>query len=300
MAYRRKRSYTRKRPTRKRSYPSRRSYSGKRRSTRPRMSRKRILNMTSTKKMDTMSNFTNYTLDNNGGTTLTATPTVIKGGGRVYGFLWCATARQGFTQNKLATKIDKGTRTSQTCYMRGLKENISIQTNTGAPWIWRRICFTAKGNYLDLAQNTASAPLYSLTTSGYLRVTTDWLGVDKQKQALLNPLFRGKEGTDWTNLFSATVDTERVNLKYDKTTTIRSGNNLGTVQTYKRWHPMNKNLIYDDDEEGGLETTANLSVKSKSGMGDYYVFDMIIAAGGSTTNDAMVWDPTSTLYWHEK
>lgn len=183
--------------------------------------------------------------------------------------------------------------------MRGLKEVINLQTNTGVPWLWRRICFTAKGRFLDNAQNTA-APLYSYTSAGYLRTNTDWFANDVQKQPLLNPLFRGKEGQDWSNFMSAPVDTERVTLKYDKITTLQSGNQSGIARTYKRWHPMNKNLNYDDDEDGGKEQTNNMSVQTKSGMGDYYVLDIITSGAASSTTDQLLWDPTASLYWHEK
>ena len=46
------------------------------------------------------------------------------------------------------------------------------------------------------------------------------------------------------------MDTTRVNLKYDKVRRITSGNDAGVIKRFKMWHPMRKNLRYDEDEEG--------------------------------------------------
>ena len=64
-------------------------------------------------------------------------------------------------------------------------------------------------------------------------------------------LFEGAGNVDWADVNSAKVDTRRIDLHYDKTITINSGNSSGVFRTYRRWHPMNKNLVYDDDQDGG-------------------------------------------------
>lgn len=301
MAYRRstKRYPARRRPTRKRSYPSRRRFTGKRRSTARPMSRKRILNISSRKKSDTMQNYTNVNPGTEGGTTYTADNSILSGG-NLYGFLWCATARNNNDGTGAGGIImDSATRTAMTCYMRGLKEKIQIQTNSGMSWQWRRICFTMKGGSLDNNQDSINK-LYAFTTSGFKRVTANWYGMDKQKQALFAPLFKGGEGIDWKNYFSAKTDANLVSVKYDKTVIIQSGNQSGVMRNFNRWHPMNKNLVYNDDESGGAESTGNLSTNGRAGMGDYYVVDLIGSGTGGTSSDRLSWAPTATLYWHEK
>ncbi|AXL65860.1 putative capsid protein [Grasshopper associated circular virus 1] len=247
MAYRRstRRYAARRRPTRKRSYPSRRRYTGKRRSTSRKMTTKRVLNVTSRKKQDTMQNLTNYSAASvSGGTQFYSDNTIISGG-TLFASLWCPTARTNHAQLQakdqpeiLGGLFDKATRTASTCYMRGLKEKIQIQTNTGVAWQWRRICFTAKGGsyYNGMTDN---AKLVAFAGTGWARVTSNWLFSDPSKQALFGPLFRGQEGVDWRNYFSAPLDTHRMNVKYDKTVIIQSGNDSGVMRNYSRspWTP---------------------------------------------------------------
>ena len=75
------------------------------------------------------------------------------------------------------------------------------------------------------------------------------------RAAIYSILFKGAGGgIDWTTshpgLLNAKVDTTRVNLKYDKVRRITSGNDAGVIKRFKMWHPMRKNLRYDEDEEG--------------------------------------------------
>ena len=50
-------------------------------------------------------------------------------------------------------------------------------------------------------------------------------------------------------------------------------------KTYRFWYPTRKNLIYADDEYGGLvfDRGAAVSVDSRLGMGDLYVYDVAYA-----------------------
>ena len=66
------------------------------------------------------------------------------------------------------------------------------------------------------------------------------------------------------------------------------------------WHPMRKNLRYDEDEEGDYTESVPLSTTSHLGMGDYYVIDIFIPLLGSGINDQFSINSTSTLYWHER
>jgi len=95
------------------------------------------------------------------------------------------------------------------------------------------------------------------------------------------------------------VDTTRVDLKFDRKRMIRSGNAQAVKRTLKHWHPMNKNLVYDDEEVGNSEGTFANSVRDKRGMGDYYVLDMFKSVGPTTTG-ILSFSAESCLYWHEK
>lgn len=266
------------------------------------MTKKRVLNVSSKKKRDTMVSFSNMTVNSYvPGTTYTVGPAGLQASpGRIYIMPWVASARTGFydQQQQPATAIDTAVRTSTVCYMKGVKEKIQIQTNSGASWQWRRICFTMKS---DTIYNTETDVFRAslLTSNGMVRVVNH-INNQVAGSNLVDILFEGQQNNDWVSPFTAKVDTAQVDLKYDKTRKIQSGNATGVMRNYNMWHPMNKNLWFDDEENGGRLELGRYSVKSKRGMGDYYIIDMFAAATGSQTADFLTFEPTATLYWHEK
>jgi len=295
--YRRKPRYVRRRRPVKRTYAKRRTY---RRPTRPRvMNRKALLNITSEKKKDDMLYATNVVTPRNpANTAYLNTPAVLQGGSNTeYAFLWVATGRENQTDiaGGRGTKLNEATRTSSLCYMRGLKERIELITTTSLPWQWRRICFTSKG---DVPAPTTSTVFSMFTSNGYQRVVNEITGAIKT--LVYGSVYDGTSGSDWIDPMIAKVDTQRVTLKYDKVRTIATGNQSGMIRMFNMWHPMNKNLRYDDDETGGGTTTAPYSVTAKEGMGDYYVMDLFRPLTGSATTDLLTFAPQATLYWHER
>lgn len=216
--------------------------------------------------------------------------------------IWAATAQDMFsgTGNVSNTIISQAARTATVCYMRGLSENVRIQTNTNIPWYWRRICFTTKDGLFVGTTNTTNYT--DLASGGAQRLYENKAiaGQDAYVDQVKEILFKGVEGTDWNDLIVAKVDTMRVSLKYDKLFTIRSGNDKGTATARKFWHPMNKNLHYDDDENGIQVNSSYYSVDSKPGMGNYIVIDIIQPGAAGTVNDIFRLQAEACLYWHEK
>lgn len=274
------------------------------------MTNKRILNVTAQKKRDTMMCWSNSTSSSQtGSSTFSSNAAIVTGGAAdttVSAFVWCATQRDNTinSSGQFGTKFAQATRTSSSPYMVGLSEKIEIQCNTGMPWQWRRICFTMKGNPL-VPNSTATGAFFSNsteTTNGFMRVMNQVNGNPalNPMYGLLVPLFKGQVNSDWVDPMTAPTDNSRLTIKYDKTITLSSGNEDGFIRTYKRWHPMRKTLVYDDDETGGAETAASLSILGKAGMGDYYVVDFFRARQGSATTDQLSIRPEATLYWHEK
>lgn len=264
------------------------------------MSAKRILNITTKKKQDNMVVVSNIVAGSGtGGTTYTNTAPILSGG-YTYIMPWVATARLFLsgTGSETGSPIDDATRTAHECYMRGLKERIQLQSNGGAAWQWRRICFTLKGDDLTTFQ-AANFTWWRAQANGVVRSVQNVAGLSGG-ETLIDMLFKGTQSTDWSSYFTAKVDTARVSLKYDRTRIMQSGNSSGFMRNVSLWHPMNKNIRYDDDESGGKYTGNAYSVDSKVGMGDYYVIDIISAGTGATSSDRMSFDPEATLYWHEK
>jgi len=282
----RRRRITKRRPTVKRA-----------------ISKKRILNITSRKKRDVMNQWSNTTAD---GGSKPITNGIVTLAGPVGGyFYWQATARtldQG--PGQIGIVSDEATRTATTCFMRGLSERIDIQTNSSLPWRWRRICITTKDNSYDHSDLGALQAYggWLLSSAGIVRPwVNSYINNNGTTQAgQWVDLFEGAGNVDWADVNSAKVDTRRIDLHYDKTITINSGNSSGVFRTYRRWHPMNKNLVYDDDQDGGKMDSSHLSVTDKRGMGNYIVLDFFQPHASATSADRLILRSNSALFWHEK
>lgn len=290
------------------------------------MSRKQILDITSTKKRDVMQpaaaiNISGapitpvqqlpvYFAPNTSTTDANSPPNVV---------LWCPTARTMSTGNATSADVYTGveaTRTSTTCFIRGLKERIHIQTNDPTCWLWRRIVFRMRTQEQASpgTNPTSGIPSYYATdvannfypfyqsTNGFQRAVSLVPGNRSSgtQYDLFEVLFRGQNASDWSDPMDAPVDTRRVDLCSDKTMRIASGNAVGVEKIVRRWYPMNKNLVYNDDQTGGFETQSVYSVGDKRGMGDLWVCDLIRSSYGSPATARLAAHFESTLYWHEK
>lgn len=270
------------------------------------MSKKRILNLTSRKKRNGMLTWTN-TSSVDGASVTPGVGNLVVNGRDALEMIWCPTGMDLYPTNGTATVAQTPLRTATTCYMRGLSENIRIQSSSGTPWFHRRICFTYKGPAPFRTPATGDTPINPYqpiveTSDGNQRLAFN-LTVNGQtnfRNAMKSVLFKGAAGVDWNNLIIAPVDTARVTLKFDKTWTYRSGNANGMVKETKLFHAMNHNLVYDDDENGNTEVDTYYSVDSKAGMGDYYVVDFVQPGQGAGVSDLIVLNFNSTMYWHER
>jgi len=299
--YRRRttRAIGRRRTNRRSSYVKKRTYRRTRKTFR-RMTKKSILNTTSTKKRNGMLSWSNTT-QTAASRTLAQGPAYINNIGGF--FVYCPTAQ---TLDAQSTVANDASRTASTCYMKGLSEHIRIQTSSGIPWFHRRICFTLKGitpfNTVVSDTPTQTYAPYLDTSNGIERpwLNTNLNNMNQTLAAMWAQLFKGQNGRDWDDLISAPVDTARLTLKFDKTWTMQSGNANGLVRERKLWHPMGHNLVYDDDESGDIKSGSYYSTEGKAGMGDYYVVDIIQPGTGATSTDYLQIGANSTMYWHEK
>lgn len=275
------------------------------------MPKKRILNLTSTKKKNTMLQYANTNTTGGGSVTIGPGPMLVAGNSQYVG-VWTPTGMDlnygpGNTSNPIT---DSSLRTAQTCFIRGLSENIRIETSTGIPWYWRRLVFCAKDatwslfspNDTPTQTNNGSTDIVESSTNGWERLyfnqyTNAASDTITRWQRLL---FRGEQNRDWTDPLTAAIDTARVDLKSDKLRVIKSGNQQGTNRSFKLWYPANKNLVYNDDESGVTEFTQAYSVNDKRGMGNMHVLDMFLPGTGAGAGDQVKLTSTSTLYWHEK
>lgn len=273
------------------------------------MSRKRILNVTSRKKRDTMQSVSNTNPASGATAAISNNPGTVNGANQGF-FVYCPTARDlSLFNGNVGAVAQEATRTSTTCYYRGLSENIRVQTSSSQPWIWRRICFKYRaysiGFYAPSASDTPlqnqNSPYYE-NSNGMNRL---WLnqnvnGVGNTIAVEYGLLFKGQRFTDWSDPITAATDSRRLDICYDRTRVIQSGNANGVIRDFKMWHPMNKNLVYDDDESGDVENQSPWSVGDKRGMGDYFVVDIVSGGAGATSTDLIQFNSNASLYWHEK
>lgn len=267
------------------------------------MPRKRILNLTSRKKSDTMAPNIAYPASTTEGA---VGPAIINSGSIVYSSIWCATARplrEIFVNDR--GDVTAG-RSSRTCFIRGIKENVSYVTDDGEAWRHRQIIFTAKGELPLGEEFEGDRTISSVTTSDGRE--TFFRGLAplplESRTPLVALLFKGNGNStagvqDWTDLLMAPVDKTRFSVLRDNITDIRSGNDSGTIKTRKRWTPINKNLVYGDEEIGNQMFSSYKSTTGKPGIGDVYIFDMFAALRNSE-GSTLLYSPTTTLYWHEK
>lgn len=215
------------------------------------------------------------------------------GAGAVRFHFWPATARTTVAADPGPSDSKRG---KANTFMVGLKEEHHFETQTGSPWEWRQIVFTAKG--MGQLPWVDSYVAFNGNTSGYMRGTREMAPV--AQDVLTDILFRGTEGVDWVGYMNAPVDNRRFTILRDRTRQIRSGNEVGTLRKYNDWLPMRKSLVYDDDEQGAEQEAKRWSTLSKRGMGDVFVVDMFRTIVTSDEADLLIWRPNAILYWHER
>lgn len=201
-------------------------------------------------------------------------------------------------------------RTATVCYMRGLAENIRIETSSGSPWFHRRICFASRDTaFIFPGSNDPSGTDRSAVAQGAIETSNGWqrMAANMTLDTLTDTntihrkiIFKGEQGVDWDDFITAPLDTTRIDVKFDKTYVYKSGNERGIIRESKLWHPMNKNLVFDDDENGGSFNERNFSVTDKRGMGNYHIVDLFSQGSSGSTSDLLKIRYTSTLYWHER
>lgn len=289
---------------RRKSGRTTRAYRGKGRSTRRysrKMTKKQILNITAYKKRDKMrvvavtSYGTAGTKGNN--LNLPVTPGNDVTGQRINMLPFTCTARPSLSFQR----YNEADRTATTCYMRGYHENVRLVLPDANEWVWRRICFTYRGPNISSLGNA-----YYFDTTGVYRYAydaSDDSATQSQlyQQRMYTILFLGTYQQDWDDPMVAPLDGRRIGIKMDRIRYLKSGNDQPVEKIYKDWLPMNKNLTYDDDQNGPTESSAPYSVSDKRGMGDYYIIDLLRCTNpNAPAANKLFFQPSGTLYWHEK
>lgn len=262
------------------------------------MSRRRILNVASKKKQDNMLSWRPTDAGNPAGAGAPG-DLVVLANDTITTTLFSPTARRLDITSPF--KDEPSARTQSQTYARGYKEVSTYRVVGGAPFRHRRIVFALKGlpNYLrDLSAGLFTPDFYfaEFATVGNVRMLTPLSATFST--IIAGHLFRGFQGRDWQSPFNAKVDTTRVSLISDHTTVFNPPNESGVNRVIKKWYPLNKNLLYDDDENGETVTGNPFSVTSKPGMGDCYIIDFYQST--ASKDASLLVNHEGTYYFHER
>lgn len=215
-----------------------------------------------------------------------------------YSTLFCVNARDIDTDG--TAKNEMWSRTSTRTYARGYAETTRFTLTGGAPWRHRRIVFNAKNFPSVLAAldpNNVPA-FYALYTSNG-QVRQNCILPSAVRDYIEANLFRGAKGTDWNLAMTARTNTIGFRIVSDKTYNLNPGNASGKSVIMKRWTPINKNIVYNEDEAGTTGTSVMFSTGSRDSVGDYFIYD-IYESTVPDSNSALSITHEGRYYWHEK
>lgn len=195
-------------------------------------------------------------------------------------------------------------RTATRTYVVGLKESYRLVPNNESVWWHRRIVFSYKsalGIPAIAATMGVQASSVATTVRPFLDLSStsdpDWANVTSQ---LYNLLFKGVIGVDWQDPMKASLDRTRVNIHADRFSTLRSANDTAAPAVRHHYTKFNKNVVYDDVENGTSVNPSPFSVDSKLGTGNIFVVDLFHCPAPEDDGVTMDITSNSTYYWHEK
>ena len=201
-------------------------------------------------------------------------------------------------------------RTNTYCYYKGLAETYTFLPNDNSVWWHRRVVFSSRRRFAELNQVTSgSGTLAPAVTAGGIsrrkfKDMSESTGLDgfSDIQALvIAEVFRGSYNTDWSDPLRARLDTTKINVHSDRLVTLRSANDVPSPRIVKHFTPINKTIVYDDEEIGVGMQSSYYSVQGKSGIGDLYVLDFFeCPVPNDTTTTTLNISSQFTSYWHEK
>lgn len=271
-----------------------------RRTYRRRMTRRSLLNVTSTKKRDSMLTWIPNDFGNPAGAGAPGNVILDVNNTNVKCVLFCPTFRDLDSDGTLKDEISARTKTDT--FAKGYRETTTVSfTGSGIPLRRRRIVFSAKGlptYFAGATGNLFTSPFYALYTSaGYVRLGEQLPSA--YITVLTSILFQGTQSQDWNSVFTAKPDNSRLKVHSDRSYNYSSGNENGFSRIHKDYYPLNKLFRYADDESAQNETSSPFSTFSTTGMGDLFVVDFYQALTTSASGSWQV-NHEGTYYWHER
>lgn len=282
------RKYSKKRAPRAKRRYRRKGYAKKKRGT---VSKRRILDVATIKKRDTM----RIGVLQSNGTVLSSgirgQPYVVPGAS-FHAALWCPSYRE------YNNSTNSAARARRSVFLKGLAEKMRFETPGASAFEFRRIVFSTPQRVLLAAGAPSTDQPPVIVEGGANRYWRAW-GDGQTNVDYLDLVFSGARQIDWLNPMTAKTDTRRVKILSDRRFKIASGNQNATVKEMRFYTPLNRNITYDDDENGGLYTTSGWAQYAVEGtMQNVYVLTLTMTVG--TTDQTPSVDSEATLYWHER
>ena len=157
-------------------------------------------------------------------------------------------------------------RNSQEIFFVGVKER--LDPYAVFPFVWRRVVFWTHQRFEQF--RTIEGLGGTRFRLGVTYGVSDLSAFDIQEL-----MFKGSAGVDWdtTRPIDARLDTQRIRVVSDRKVNFNPNSEQGRYSLFKRWHPIRRKIIYDQQENGDDMTPNYWSTVSPTSSGNLYIVD---------------------------
>ena len=136
------------------------------------------------------------------------------------------------------------------------------------PFVWRRVVFWTHQRFEQF--RTIEGLGGTRFRLGVTYGVSDLSAFDIQEL-----MFKGSAGVDWdtTRPIDARLDTQRIRVVSDRKVNFNPNSEQGRYSLFKRWHPIRRKIIYDQQENGDDMTPNYWSTVSPTSSGNLYIVD---------------------------
>lgn len=217
-------------------------------------------------------------------------------------FVFCPTFRIPFVPGTGGNLSNISQREASYTFAKGIKENCRLYVSGPGGVLWRRLVISFHSDP-QAGPIGGWAPKWTTaknSTTGYARALYNQLA-GSNFPSIQSNLWRGFGGVDWTDDFTAKPDTQLVKVHYDRTMSFNPGAGTtasSTIYSKSFYHPLNKMMLYADDEQANTGNTAGFV--GRGGLGDVYIVDLFRKSNLSDSTTTWQFSPECTYYWHER
>ena len=199
----------------------------------------------------------------------------------------------------------RATRHNSLTFGKGYRERVLIRVSQ--PVLWRRIVFWTYERPFGAIPWRVAEPID--TDQEYYTRRLDRKNLFGSDVQLRDIMFRGTLGIDYRQetIHNARVDKEKNRVVFDKTLNVTpnydaSTDEFGKIMEVSMWHAINKNIRYDDIEEGSSKISNGWSAMTQRSPGNMIVVDIFTNGdkGIDLTTQIGTVQMNGTYYWHER